>query len=292
MRVKKLLLAAAAAGALAGLGSGIANAAPLASISGPVEFKFSGLTTSYNTQANTNETTWGVGNVVAITGPVSQLSPLLWASGEGGEYLSYMLYGVSDLSSSGGPAPTPFSLYNVGATGTGCGLFCNNIYIDVFKRNSGPIVGLPSLRDGYNSFPGVSTLDLWLRLQLIPGVVADDPLTAQDEGTLATLSQTVNGLTLPTSGVGIFFANVVDGSAKGLFDTGGFTTLLNTSADMSGRYDLTVNSGCAAGANCFQGTSHDPLLANAVPEPGSLALFGLGLLGLCGVGFGRRRTEK
>ena len=44
----------------------------------------------------------------------------------------------------------------------------------------------------------------------------------------------------------------------------------------------------AASNACFQEVSNDPILGEKVPEPGSLALFGLGLAGLAAM---RRRKQ-
>ncbi len=297
----KKVLAAAAVG-LAFFNNGAALAVPLSSITGAVEFKLSGVTTGFFTQTNTNEATWGVGKITQITTLTSAGANTLWNSGEGGDHLGFMLYGAADLSNSG-TSPN-LNLYNVGATGTGCGSLCNSIYIDMFKRTSDASWTTPSLRagpgGGYNAYPGVSDgLPLWLRLQLVPGIVADDPNTIGiDEGTTATLSQSLNSLTLPAAGSGTFYANVIGGSAMASYNSNGFTTLLTTTADMLGIFSLTDNTtgsvaGCnPASINCFFGLIRDPVTANVVPEPGSIALLGLGLLVMGGAGLGRRRMAQ
>lgn len=300
MSFKRVLVAAAVA--VAFFNSGAALAMPLGDVSGPVEFKLSGVTTSFFTQSDTTEKTWGVGNILQIT--TSSMNPVsLWNSGEGGDFLGYMLYGVADLSSSG--VSPNLNLYNVGAVdgaapGSGCGLLCGSIYIDMFKRTSNPNLTTPSARTGYNTYNGVSNgLNLWLRLQLTPGIVADDVNTVgPNEGTTATLSQTLNALTLPTAGSGTFYANVIDGSAMGSYNSNGFITLLGSSADMRGIFTLTDNTvgsgaGCSpTSTDCFFGLIRDPVSANAIPEPGSIALLGLGLLAMGCSGIGRRRMTQ
>lgn len=278
------------AATLLGVSSLAAQAVPLSSLpGGDMEFKLSGVTTEFYTWGGTNETTWGVGNITQITTPTSQGAASIWNSGEGGDYLGYMIYGIADLSNSG-VAPN-VNLYNFGATG---GIATGGIFIDVFQRLSNPVITTPSARAGYDSYTGVSSSNLWLRLLLIPGIVANDPATSQNEGTLATLAQTITGLTLPATGGGTFFANVIGGSAMAKFDTNGLTTLLGTEADMHGIFDLRDNTagsrpGCSADSrDCFFGLIRDPIIATAIPEPGSMALAGLGLIGLAAL---RRRKQ-
>lgn len=279
------------AATLLGVSSFAAQAVPLSSLpGGDMEFKLSGVTTEFYTWAGTSETTWGVGNITQITTPSSQGAASIWNSGEGGDYLGYMIYGIDDLSNSG--VSPNINLYNVGATG---GVADGNIYIDVFKLAANPVITTPSARTGYNAYTGVTSASLWLRLVLVPGIVADDPSTAADESTLATLSQTVTGLTLPATGSGTFFANVVGGSAMSKFNTDGFTTLLGTDADMYGIFDLRDSTAGARptcnvnDTDCFFGLIRDPIIATAIPEPGSMALAGLGLIGLAAL---RRRKES
>lgn len=125
-----------------------------------------------------------------------------------------------------------------------------------------------------------------------------------------TLDVNIDALTVPASGDGVGFMSVGTsangtGTANGSFDTDGIFNdgvyhdafLQNdfrTSNDMNGDgLDDTTFSPCIApGAGCTQYagawdlTSDDPVIT-AVPEPGVLALMGLGLLSM--VGFGRRR---
>ena len=300
MSFKKVLVGAAIAAAF--LNSGAASAVALSSVFGAVEFKLSGVTTGFFTQPDTNETTWGVGNITQITTPTVLGATSLWNSGEGGDYLGYVLYGIADLSNSG---VTPnLNLYNNGAVdgvlpGSGCGLLCGSIYIDMFLRTSAPTVSVPSVRTAYNGYTGVSdAAPLWLRLQLTPGIVADDPATGPNELTTATLSQTLTSLTLPSAGGGTFFANVVGGSALASYNTNGFTTLTGSSADMYGIFDLRDNTTgplatCSpSSTDCFFGLIRDPVSANTIPEPGSIALLGLGLLAMGGAGMRRQRMAQ
>ena len=291
MNIKKI-----AAAITIGLASLSASADPLNSVTGDVEIKLGGLTTETRRFVGTNESTWGVGYLESIAS-FSNLSK--WTSGTDDGFLYYMIYGIADLSIiprlGGG-----FDIYNVGATG---GVADGKIHLDIYYSPTQiPSIDQfknanPNLRTGYDSYSAFAGLGAaYLKLTFGLDIQQVDRVeTAVDERT-ATLVQEANAQTLPATGKGSFFLDVVGGTAATQWDTNG----QDFGHDMSGNFTLRPNFGPGRNPNCteaqvlagicFAGLVNDPIITSKVPEPASLALFGLGLAGLAGLR--RRRNSK
>lgn len=275
-----------------------ASATPLDALTGNLNIKLTGLTTEANNPSTTNETTWGVGSVNLIQGTGGQQ----WYAGvSDGTYLYYMLYGIADQNVVLDPNTGKFSIYNIGATG---GPADGKIHLDIYRSTTNLLElnsdfnANPNDRTGYDSFKLFEGMEKYLEVEFGTGkqldnVAGGDNLTADER--LATLVQTVTARTLPAAGEGQFFGDVVGGTAKTQWDTNG-----QFGHDLDGKFTLSDNgvrygSGTCTDAEiaantCFVGLINDPIRANKIPEPGSLALLGLGFAGLAGLR--RRRAAK
>lgn len=290
------------AATLLGVSSFAANAATLDSLAGDLTFKLFGLTAE-NTLSQEAidegavfgaslgwETTWGIGRVTTID---SSSTGTVYTAGIDGPYLNFMIYGIADASST--LNGSTYDLLNTGATkdagSTG------KIVIDVYKDSTFLNLNnqMTSSRCGYSCFEGITkegavANELYLRLELSPQYFEGDDVT--------TLYQSVSALNLPAVGSGWFYANVTGGTGQSKWDTGtidNLATAIFDQFDFSGQYDLITIAEAKAkrfltntAATDFQGFISDPLSGNAIPEPGSIALAGLGLLGLAAL---RRRKQ-
>ncbi|WP_228894349.1 PEP-CTERM sorting domain-containing protein [Pseudoduganella aquatica] len=298
MKLKKLLAATSL-----GLAAFSASATPLDALVGNLNIKLVGLTTETNTQAGTNESTWGLGAITQIQGT----GGASWSAGlSDGSYLYYMIYGIADqnIVQNG----SNFDIYNIGASG---GVADNKIHLDIYRTNT-PIAALdsnfdaaPSGRTGYAMHsllsslgPAYLTVTFGTGKQLVDvanSCTGLEPYVcdASADETQATLVQQVTNTNLPADGKGSFFADVTGGTSATQWNTNGlfghdfdgkFTLSTNGASQGSGTCtDVEVTTGV-----CFTGLINDPIRANKIPEPGTLAIFGLGLAGLAGL---RRRRQ-
>jgi hypothetical protein len=289
MNLKRTLLAAA--GAFAMLGTAGAFAAPvdvnafnLNGFAGQVDIKYSGFTaenpgtvgTGANGGSGGKETTFGAGFINAIVDSTNS-SNVLWSTNQNHQTLSYMLYGIADASIT--PQGSLFKINNVGATTNPFGAADGKIHLDVYLDNNNAFGGT---NPGFTGAGGVKASDrtstnkmtgagagitdgvLFMSIEFVPGIIPGDPTT--------TLTQLVDNNTLPATGTGSFQAECVSGPGCAFFTD-------PNNPDFLGQFTLkTVNA--ALQANGWQGDTFDPITANVVAEPGTVAVLGFGLFGL------------
>jgi hypothetical protein len=251
---------------------------------------FTGDLASFVNQATTPIYNFGILKITSIIDPGS--GNTLWADGQGGGEITGVFSGISVKTVSPG-GPLGFTVDSTGGTMnlwinptgslSGAGGFSQGLGGYAAAGGGCAATGLMNCYNGISNVgTGGAFMDLaWAAV----GLVADASITVHGDFT---------ALTTPNSGHASGYLNVTGGPYAAKFDSNGQLG----GSDLFSQNDFCtpgqigcVNLAAAGGTPASGGwalRSNDPVRGAYVPEPGSLGLVGLALLGI-GVVAGRRR---
>jgi len=212
------------------------------------------------------EDAWGIAKITSIEDLVGNQ---LWSDISAPEQLTIIYYGIDDdyVAASGGG----FNVKSVAG------------FLDVYIQSKAdplytafdPTSG-PGGRTGIASYPTVTDGSIFLSGMFVPGVQFGD-------GSILNDHITYNNIFDPSAAfyqaLGSFYISLTGGAYQGMFDSDYFT-LVSDSGVTSSADLLTSFRGYVPGSYGWLVDSEDPAFGYAVPEPTSMTLLIVGMLGL------------
>jgi len=270
-KLRKLFALGVAVLALGVLASSAFAFSFVSDYAGPIKFKFSNYSVGslyfesseggYG-YADGEEDAWGIFKVSSIaTDDLNETT--LWFDGKDGEQLTGMYYGIDDdywlLDDSG------LTIESVGGQ--------IDLYLDsttAFDANLGP-----STRSGVASYPKVTDGILFLSTDFGTGIKFNDGDADND---YITYHNQLTSNTSPFTGGGSFYLDVTGGAYADMFESNRWVLTDDNGntvyRDFFGQFDTTTS-----GAGPWLVKSEDPIQGAYTPEPASMILMGIGLVG-------------
>jgi len=284
MRRSSLLASVAGAALAVGIG-GISMPAyaglNLGGYTGPIQIKFNDYEAFTGGTIAVSHSNFGIVVVTSITTPGGTD---LWSQGGSNGIILGVFDDIHVVSVSGGSSTNTngtFNFYQLLGTAAGYTSSVTGQGTGGYAAAGGTCAVNELCYNGISNAGGSEILTM----NLVPGITSSITETLQ-----ATFTTTTN----PGTGKASGYADVTGGTDASQFGKGGFKTVSpNAPADI-----YILDNFCApatsTGNSCPQVSnwpldSHDPVSANAIPEPASLALMGSALLGVGFVGWRSRK---
>lgn len=209
---------------------------------------------------------WGIFSIAAIQNATTGVTT--WVRGQDGQYLTGMYGGLKDqaVETNGGIVQTQFSYMNDGWL---------DMYLNTTDYN--PTL-TPAGRTSDRTYSGITGGELALSTVFAGSSVAGLPYSY----VASTNVQSVQG-------AGSGYLDIVGGSMAAQLDTDSMIDTAGNTRDLffGIKYDDASFNASQNGWRVV-GTGDAKGVASEIPEPGSLALLGLGMLGIVGL---RKRAE-